>query len=378
MKIVIAPDSFKGSLTAKQVADAIETGIKKVDQDIEIIKVPVADGGEGTVEAILTSVGGEIIEATVKDPLLNDITASYGILKDEQTAVIEMAAASGLVLVPNSKRNPWFTTTYGTGQLFVDALDRGCRKFIVGLGGSATNDGGSGFLKALGVHFLDIDGNDTGYGGQSLVPIHTIDISKLDKRIQECEIIVACDVTNPLCGPHGASAVYGPQKGADPEMVNTLDKALYAYGKLLEKAFGIPVLEVPGSGAAGGFGAALISLGAKLNPGIDIITKVAELEKKLIGADLVITGEGSIDFQTAFGKTPSGVAELANKFNIPVIALTGNIGERVEELYDKGFDSIFAICDGPMSLDESMSKAEKLLIETSERIIRLIKVYKNN
>lgn len=378
MKIVVAPDSFKGSLTALQVTDAIERGIKKVDSNIEIVKVPVADGGEGTVEALLTAVGGKLIETKVKDPLLKDITASYAILANNQTAVIEMATASGLVLVPKEKRNPWYTTTYGTGQLFIDALDKGCRKFIIGLGGSATNDGGSGFLKALGIRFLNKRGQDTGYGGQSLVPIHTIDISKLDKRIQECEIIVACDVTNPLCGPHGASAVYGPQKGADPEMVNTLDKALYAYGKLLEKAFGIPVLEVPGSGAAGGFGAALISLGAKLNPGIDIITKVAELEKKLIGADLVITGEGSIDFQTAFGKTPSGVAELAKKFNIPVIALTGNIGERVEELYDKGFDSIFAICDGPMSLDESMSKAEKLLIETSERIIRLIKVYKNN
>lgn len=378
MKIVIAPDSFKGSLTAKQVADAIEIGIKKADTSVEVIKVPVADGGEGTVEAILTGVGGRLIEARVKDPLLNDITASYGILEDNETAVIEMAAASGLVLVPHSKRNPWYTTTYGTGQLFADALDRGCRKFIVGLGGSATNDGGSGFLKALNVKFLDVDGKDTGYGGQSLMSIHAIDISKLDKRIQECEITVACDVTNPLCGPQGASAVYGPQKGADPEMVEKLDKALYAYGKLLEETFGIHVLEVPGSGAAGGFGAALISLGAQLNRGIDIITRVAELEKKIIGADLVITGEGSMDFQTAFGKTPAGVADLARKHNIPVIALAGNIGERAEELFEKGFASIFPICNGPMSLEESISNAEKLLIDTSERVFRLIKVFKNN
>ncbi len=376
MKIIIAPDSFKGSLTAQEVADAVEKGLKKADSTLEIVKVPVADGGEGTVAALLTAAGGKLVKAEVKDPLLNNMTAGYAILADGQTAVIEMAAASGLVLVPQDKRNPWYTTTYGTGQLFIDALNKGCRKFIIGLGGSATNDGGSGFLKALGIKFLNETGQDTGYGGQSLPPIRFLDISGLDPRLKECEITAACDVTNPLCGTEGASAVFGPQKGADENMIKILDKALHNYGQLLEKAFHAPVLEVPGAGAAGGFGAALIALGAKVERGIDIIIAVAALDEKLADADLVITGEGSIDYQTAFGKTPFGVASLAKKHNIPVIALAGNIGVRAEELYAKGFDSLFAICEGPISLEESMVNAEILLEKTAERIMRLIMIYK--
>lgn len=335
MKILLAPDSFKGSLSSKEVCHAMENGIKRVI-DAEIISIPIADGGEGTVEALVYAVGGEIIKSDVTGPLGEKVEAFYGILKDG-TAVIEMAACAGLYLIPEEKRNPLKTTTYGVGELIKLALDRGCRKFIIGIGGSATNDGGVGMAQALGARFLDKDGNEIGFGGGELYKIEKIDISSIDKRIYESEFIVASDVDNPLCGEKGASYVYGPQKGATPEMIKILDENLrhlaYEAKKVIEKDYS----EVPGAGAAGGLGFGLMAfLGAKLKRGIDIIIETTRLEEKIKEVDLVITGEGNTDFQTAFGKAPAGIAKLAKKYNKPVIILSGGLGKDYKSLYDIG------------------------------------------
>ncbi|MDP4143552.1 MAG: glycerate kinase [Bacillota bacterium] len=375
MKIVVAPDSFKGSLSAKQVADALEKGIKKVDAAIEVVKVPMADGGEGTVQSLVDAASGKLIPLKVMDPLMREIDSFYGILGDGSTAVIEMAAASGLPLLKAEERNPWKTTTYGTGQLIKHALDMGCRNIILGIGGSATNDGGCGMAAALGVKFLDKAGNEISLGGGSLSLIHYIDISELDKRIKECSIAAACDVDNPLVGPKGASQVFGPQKGADKDMVLALDKNLIHYGKVVKESLGVSILDYPGSGAAGGLGGGLLAfLGADLKRGVDIVIEAVKLEEKIIGADLVITGEGMIDYQTLHGKTPYGVALAASKQGIPVIAVAGGIGENIESLYDHGFTSIFSIVDKPMKLDDTIKCSERLLESTAERIIRAIKI----
>ena len=312
MRLVIAPDSYKGSLTAVEVAHIIAQAFQRVFLTAEIIKVPMADGGEGTVEAFLTAVGGEKCFVQVTGPLGERVDSFFGILKDGQTAVIEMAAASGLPLVPEEKRNPLVTTTYGTGELIKAALDQGCKKIIVGLGGSATNDGGAGMAQALGVGLFNQEGVNLAFGGCNLRDLARIDISGLDPRIKETEIVAACDVDNPLCGPAGASAVFGPQKGADPEMVEQLDHALAHFGWKVHEQIGVDILNLPGAGAAGGLGGGLVGfLGAKLKPGIDIITEITGLEKMMAGADLVITGEGQTDFQTARGKAPAGIARLA-------------------------------------------------------------------
>lgn len=375
MKIIIAPDSFKGSLSALEVCKNIEKGIRKVFDYAEIVKVPMADGGEGTVQSLVDATGGKLINVKVKGPLLSSVDAFYGILGDGNTAVIEMAAASGITLLSKEKRNPMKTTTYGTGELIKHALDMGCRNFIIGIGGSATNDGGAGMLSALGVKLMDKNGDEIGFGGGNLDKLNVIDVSEIDSRIKLCNIVAACDVDNPLCGVRGASYIFGPQKGADENMVITLDKNLYHYADMIEKYLGISIKDYPGAGAAGGLGGGLLAfLNAKLQPGVNIVIETIALEEKLKDADLVITGEGMIDYQTQYGKTPYGVAKLAKKYNIPVIAIAGGIGRDAEDLYSKGFDSIFSIVDKPMALEEAIENSDLLLQKATERIMRVIKI----
>ncbi len=372
MKIVVAPDSFKGSLSAKEASDAIELGIRRVLKDAEIVKVPMADGGEGTVQSLVDATNGTLIKLNALDPLCREVEAFYGILGDGKTAVIEMAAASGLPLLKEGEKNPMLTTTYGTGQLIKHALEMGCRSIIMGIGGSATNDGGAGMASALGVRFLDEEGKEIGPGGGALGRLRSIDARALDKRISECSLIAACDVSNPLAGSEGASFVYGPQKGANKAMVDILDKNLRSYGEMLEKYFSKSIIHISGAGAAGGLGAGLLAfLNAKLMRGIDIVIETTGLEEKLRDADLVITGEGMIDHQTMYGKTPYGVAKLAAKYKIPVVAIAGGIGEGDEVLYDNGFSSIFSIMEKPMSLETAIENSKVLLQRTTERIIRL-------
>ena len=342
-----------------------------------LLLIPMADGGEGTVQSMVDATNGKIINIEVNDPLLRKIKSFYGILGDGETAVIEMAAASGLPLLATHERNPMITSTFGTGELIKDALDKGCRKIIIGLGGSATNDGGAGMAKALGARLLDSDGKEIGNGGEALSRLNKIDISVLDRRIKNCTIIAACDVDNPLCGEKGAAAVYGPQKGATPEMVKTLDLNLRRFADTVKSQMGKDILDSPGSGAAGGLGAGVrVFLNAKLERGINIVTKITNLSERVRDADLVITGEGMIDFQTAFGKTPFGVAQVAKQFNIPVIAIAGGLGKNYQELYSKGFDAIFSIVNKPMPLEFAMENASALIESVTENIIRTFLVKK--
>lgn len=379
MKIVIAPDSYKGSSSALEVANNIEKGICKVFKDSTVEKIPMADGGEGTVQSLVDSTNGKIVDLIVKGPLGKDVKAFYGILGDGKTAIIEMAAASGLPLISKEEKNPMITTSYGTGQLIKDALNRDCINIILGLGGSATNDGGIGVAKALGVKFLDKEGIDIGEGGGCLSKLNSIDISNIDSRIKGCNITAACDVDNPLCGPKGASHVFGPQKGADLSMIEILDNNLAHYAEVIKNDLSIDIINIPGAGAAGGLGAGVMAfLNASIRRGIDIVIELTDLEKKIKDADLVFTGEGMIDFQTAFGKTPFGVAKIAKKYNIPVIAIAGGIGKDAETLYKKGFDSIFSIVDRPMTLDNAIENSNILIEKTAERIARIFKACKYN
>ncbi len=373
MKIVIAPDSFKGSLTALQVAAAIEVGLRRVFPAASIEKVPMADGGEGTVQSLVDATDGEILTAQVLDPLGNPIDAQYGVLGDGITAVIEMAAASGLTLVPPDKRDPRVTTTYGTGELIRAALARGCRKLIIGIGGSATNDGGAGMAQALGAKLLTTDGEQIEPGGGALASLNSIDLSDLDPRIPETETVVACDVNNPLTGKEGASHVYGPQKGATAEMIEVLDANLVHFDKILQRDLGKSVNTVPGAGAAGGLGAGLMAfLNASLKSGIEIVTEATQLSKQFAGADLVITGEGQINFQTVFGKTPVGVAKVAKTHNIPVIAIAGSIADRSDGVYDAGIDAMIDIVPEPMPLETALEKATTLIETAAERAGRMV------
>ena len=373
MKIVIAPDSFKGSLTALQVAEAIEVGLRRVFPTAAIEKVPMADGGEGTVQSLVDATGGEILTARVRDPLGNPIDAQYGVLGDGITAVIEMAAASGLTLVPLAKRDPRVTTTYGTGELIRAALGHGCRKLIIGIGGSATNDGGAGMAQALGAKLLTASNEQIGPGGGHLATLNSIDLSELDQRIREMETVVACDVNNPLTGKEGASHVYGPQKGATPEMIEELDANLAHFNKIVQRDLSKSVGDVPGAGAAGGLGAGLMAfLNASLKSGIEIVTEATQLSKQFAGADLVITGEGQINFQTVFGKTPVGVAKVAKTHNIPVIAIAGSIADRSDGVYNAGIDAIVDIVPEPMSLETAIEKATTLIETAAERAGRMI------
>ena len=373
MKIVIAPDSFKGSLTALEVAEAIEAGLRRMFPDVSIEKVPMADGGEGTVQSLVDATGGEILTARVLDPLGTPIDAQYGVLGNGVTAVIEMAAASGLTLVPLDKRDPRVTTTHGTGELIQAALAQGCQKLIIGIGGSATNDGGAGMAQALGAKLLTADGEQIKRGGGYLAALDSIDLSALDPRIAETETVVACDVNNPLTGEQGASHVYGPQKGATPEMIEMLDANLTHFDKILQRDLSKSVGNVPGAGAAGGLGAGLMAfLNASLKSGIEIVTEATQLGKRLIGADLVITGEGQINFQTVFGKTPVGVAQVAKAHDIPVIAIAGSITDDSGGVYDAGIDAMIDIVPEPMSLETAIENATALIETAAERAGRMV------
>ncbi len=373
MKILIAPDSFKDCLSAKQVGEHLKKGLIKASTGYEVRIVPMADGGEGTVESLIDATEGQLIKCEVKDPLLRDIEASYGITGDGETAIIEMAAASGIELLDNSERNPWFTSTFGTGQLIVNALNRGCRRFICGIGGSATNDGGVGMAMALGVKFLDKNGNEIEKGGGELSKINKIDVSNIDSRIEDSEFIIACDVNNPLTGSQGASAIYGPQKGADNEMVQKLDKGLKNLAEKISLDLHRDVEDIPGAGAAGGLGAGFVAfVNGTLKRGVEIVIEETHLEEHCRWADFVITGEGKIDFQTKFGKTPQGVAGKAKQFNVPVIAVAGTLGNNYQELYKTGFDVILSIVDKPMELETALKGAPDLLENSGYTIGKML------
>ena len=373
MKIVITPQSFKGSLSAQEVAQAIARGIKRVLPDAETILVPIADGGEGTVDALVYSTHGQIMTKEVTGPLGQKAIARWGILGDGVSAVVEMAAASGITLVPAEKLNPLVATTYGTGELIRAALDAGCHRLIIGIGGSATNDGGVGMAQALGARFLDEKGKELPWGGAALARLSRIDISGLDKRLAKCRVITACDVTNPLCGERGASRVYGPQKGATKDMCQQLDQALGHYAEVIKRDLGIDVMDMAGAGAAGGLGAGLVAfLGAELVPGIEMVSEAVGLTDYLKEAALVFTGEGRMDSQTLFGKTVAGVAARAKAFHIPVVVITGEVAGDYQELYQHGIDAALSIAPGPISLKKSMADAERLVADTAERALRLI------
>jgi glycerate kinase len=377
MKILIAPDSFKDCLSSKKVAQNIETGIRRIMPEAHIKILPVADGGEGTVDALVDATGGKIIKVEVHDPLMRTTESFFGILGDRKTAVIEMAAASGIELLKENEHNPWITTTYGTGELIRHALDKGCEKFVIGIGGSATNDAGVGMAQALGGKFLDQQGKQIGYGGGTLKEISEIDLTDLDNRIEKNEILVACDVDNPLYGPEGAALVYSPQKGADKQMAEKLDENLRYFANKIKEVLDIDIQNIKGSGAAGGLGAGLmVFLNAKLKPGFEIIKDIVKLEKEIARADIVITGEGRIDYQTQFGKTPYGIAQAAVKYNKPVIAIAGALGERAEELYAKGFDYIVPVVDKPMDIEYAIKNAGILIQNAAERTFKLIQLAK--
>ena len=372
MKIVIAPQGFKGNLTALQVARAIEKGIKRVVPDARTAIKPMADGGEGTVQALVDATGGKMMSTEVTGPLGERVTARWGILSDKVTAAIEMAAASGLPLVPHEKHNPLVTTTYGTGELVLAALDNGCRKLIIGIGGSATNDGGAGMAQALGARLLDAGGKELPFGGAALARLEHIDISRMDSRITDFEVTLASDVNNPLCGPNGASAIYGPQKGATPEKVRQLDAALSHYANVIRRDLGLDLRDIPGAGAAGGLGLGLmVFLKARPIPGIDVVIKATNFVADLKDADLVFTAEGRIDCQSAMGKVPTGVALKAKEFGLPVIALAGEIGDDYAVVYEQGIDAVLSIAPGPITLSQSMAEADRLITDTAERAIRL-------
>ncbi|RYI27546.1 glycerate kinase [Bacillus infantis] len=358
MKIVIAPDSYKESLSAMEAADCIEKGFKRIIPHAEYVKVPMADGGEGTVQSLVDATGGTIIPALVTGPLGEPVEAFFGLLGDKKTAVIEMAAASGLHLVPAGKRNPLVTTTKGTGELIKSALDVGVTHIIIGIGGSATNDGGAGMAQALGARLLDEEGREIGGGGGALSGLSSIDLSQLDGRLADVKIEVACDVDNPLTGEKGASAIFGPQKGADPQMIGMLDRNLAHYAGVIEKNLGKKIKDVPGAGAAGGLGGGLLAfLPAELKRGVDIVIAAAGLEKIVADADLVITGEGRIDGQTIFGKTPIGVARTAKKSGVPVIGLAGSISRDCEVVREHGIDAVFSIVPGAVPLEDAFRNA---------------------
>ncbi len=373
MKIVVAPQSFKGSLPAREVAEAIAGGIRRVMAEAEVVVLPMADGGEGTVDSLVYATGGRTMQTEVTGPLGDRVPAAWGILGDGMTAVVEMASASGLVLVPPDRLDPLIATTYGTGELVRAALDSGCRRLIIGIGGSATNDGGAGMAQALGAKLNDREGRGLPPGGAALAGLRQIDISGLDDRLAECQVTVACDVTNPLCGKEGASWVYGPQKGATEEMSRQLDEALANYASIIKKDPGIDVSDLPGAGAAGGLGAGLVAfLDARLLSGFEIISDAVGLVEHLKGAVLVFTGEGRLDTQTAFGKTVAGVAKHAKMLGVPVVVIAGELHGDLNELYRQGIDAALSIAPGPISLEESEADAARLITDTTERALRLV------
>ncbi len=376
--IGIAPDSFKGSLSSPDVCRMVIAAWNHLIPEDQLVAFPLADGGEGTVEALVNATGGEQRTCRVLDPLGRPVEAVWGMLGDETTAVIEMASASGLYRLDPNERNPLFTSTFGTGQLIVDALNNGCRRVIIGIGGSATNDGGAGMAEALGAVLLGREGNPLSPGGRYLSGLHKISLENMHPGIPQTEFIAACDVDNPLCGPEGASAVYGPQKGASPEMVDELDRALRHYAAILKRDLKADVLDVPGAGAAGGLGAGLMAfLNARLRPGVELVMEHSGfrewLEKESV--DLVITGEGEINSQTVRGKVPVGVSRLALKRHIPVIALVGSLGENYQAVYQHGISAVVNIIPRPMTLEEAMSRAEELVFDAAHELARLCRVF---
>ncbi|HKV02465.1 MAG TPA: glycerate kinase [Ktedonobacteraceae bacterium] len=375
MRILIAPQSFKGSLTAAQAGQAIAQGVRAAYPLAEIEIVPIADGGEGTVQALVDATGGQIVQQTVTGPLGEPVPAFFGLLGDGSTAALEMAAAAGLPLVPPERRDPRISTTYGVGELILAALDHGSRHFIIGIGGSATNDGGAGMAQALGAKLLTNEGTDIARGGAALATLAHISPATLDTRLQACTVEVASDVTNPLCGPTGASAVYGPQKGATPEMVAQLDEALAYYAQIIERDLGLSVRDVPGAGAAGGLGAGLLAfLNATMRPGAQIVLEAVQLEKRIRTADFVITAEGQLDAQTAYGKSVGAVAALAKRYGLPVLALAGSLGDNYQTVYELGVDAVAVLPPGPMSLAYAMEHAAQLASDATERACRLLQV----
>lgn len=377
MKIVIAPDSFKGNLTSLEVARAIERGIRRVLPDARCVKVPMADGGEGTVQSLVDATGGRIIRKRVQGPAAGPVAARYGLLGDGEEAVIEMAEASGLPLVSGKRRNPLLTSTFGTGELIADAMRRGARRIIVGIGGSATVDGGAGMAQALGIRFLDHRGRliRAHIGGGMLAQIGSIDCSRRNASLSAVQVVVACDVDNPLYGKRGAAHVFGPQKGATPAMVLKLDAGLRHLGNLIRKDLGVDVRRLKGAGAAGGLGAGLVAFtGAQLRSGIDIVMDATGLRRHLRGADLVITGEGRVDFQTAFGKTPAGVARLAGTLGVPVIAIGGGLADDARGVFNHGIEGLASAIARDMPLEEALSGAREYVADAAERALRLVLV----
>ena len=379
MKIVIAPQSFKGSVTALAAAQAIERGVHKASPEIETFLVPVADGGDGTLEVLVNSTGGEIFRTIVTGPLGHAVEASWGVMGDGRTAVIEMARASGLAMVPHRRRNPRTTTTFGTGEVIRNALERGFDRIIVGLGGSATNDAGAGMATALGARFLNEQGQPLPRGGAALSKLDRIDVSGLDDRLRDVMLIGATDVTNPLCGSSGASAIYGPQKGATPEMVAELDSALANFARVAHRDVGIDFLneEHPGAGAAGGLGAGLMAFAnCRLQSGIDLVCEVLNFDEHIRDADLVLTGEGRADLSSIYDKAPVGVARKAAHYGVPTVILAGSLGEGYEELYLHGIGGVVCIADRPMTFERSLARTEELLEDAAQRTVRLLQVGK--
>ena len=373
MRILIAPDSFKESLSAAEAADRIAEGVLRVVPAARITRLPLSDGGEGLTETLVAAMAGRMLAREVTAPMGDRVTARFGVVGD-QTGILEMAAASGLALVPPAQRNPLLATTFGTGELIRAALDQGCRRLIIGIGGSATNDGGAGMAQALGVRMLNARGKDIAPGAASLLELDAIDMSAVDPRLSQMEINVACDVTNPLCGPRGASRIYGPQKGADTAAVDLMDRALTRMAEVVKRDLGLDICELPGAGAAGGLGAGLAAFaGAVLQPGLELVLEILQFEALLsAGQDLIITGEGEINGSSLYGKVPVGVARRAREHGIPVLALVGNIGPDAEQVYAEGITAMMSIAPGPITREQSMARAGKLLADAAERALRLI------
>ena len=375
MKVVIAIDSLKGSLSSMEAGTAIKDGILAAKPDAEVIVKPLADGGEGTTDALIEGMNGERIDLTVTGPMHTPVDAYYGYLKDTNTAVMEMASAAGITLVPDSEKNPLLATSYGVGEMINDAIQRGCRNFIIGIGGSVTNDGGIGMLKALGVRFLDENGEDAGEGGQALAKVARIDVSGMNPLLKECHIQIACDVNNPLCGENGSTYVYGPQKGVTEDMKKTLDEAMAHFARVTSETLENDYMNTPGAGAAGGLGYAFLAYtGAALTPGIELILDAVGLEEELSGADVVVTGEGRLDFQTAMGKAPVGVARLAKQYNAKVIAFAGSVTKEATACNKEGIDAFFPILRSVCTLAEAMDPvaARNNMTATVEQVFRLL------
>lgn len=375
MKVVVAIDSLKGSLSSMEAGMAVKDGVLAAKPDAEVIVKPLADGGEGTTDALIEGMNGERIDLTVTGPMHTPVDAYYGYLKDTNTAVMEMASAAGITLVPDSEKNPLLATSYGVGEMINDAIQRGCRNFIIGIGGSVTNDGGIGMLKALGVRFLDENGEDAGEGGQALAKIACIDTSGLNPLLKECHIQVACDVNNPLCGQNGSTYVYGPQKGVTEDMKKTLDEAMAHFAKVTSETLKNDYMNTPGAGAAGGLGFAFLAYtDASLTPGIELILNAVGLEEQLSFADVVVTGEGRLDFQTAMGKAPIGVAKLAKEYNAKVIAFAGSVTKEAVACNKEGIDAFFPILRGVCTLAEAMDpvNARSNMAATVEQVFRLL------